>query len=205
MSAIKTKKAVKAAVNAIEFVRRKAVKARFMQPQVVKDDVLVVETDDGTVYIPASEARGLMTQARTSSPEEMNSAVAEFLDLDTDAVLDVSIEKGKFLARASAPGYMDKTDWSMFDTEIEAWEYLIDMDASLFTWTVELTADAEEGGTAHIYMDSDAAAKAMQDAVSSLGGSKVERDGNFVYVGLTGNGEEVMQELQDMGFDTEEG
>jgi SAM-dependent methyltransferase len=211
MASTKTTNAVKAAVKAIESAKKltaskpKKVKAGFMQPQVTKGDVLVVETDDGTAYIPAGEAKQLMVMTRNSSPEEVNVAVAEFLGLGEDEVSDVSMESNKYLARTSAPGYMDSTDWSMFDTEQEAWEYLIDMDASVFTWTVELTASDEEGGTAHIYMDSDAAAKAMVDAVQSVDGSKLERDGDFVYVGLTGNGEAVKDELDAMGFTTEEG
>ena len=181
------------------------IKAAFMQPQVFKGDVLVVETDDGTSYIPGADAKGLMVETRNSSPEEVNTAVAEFLGMDDGSVSEVSIEKGKWLARSSAPGYMDQTDYSMFDSEEEAWEYLIDMDASLFTWTVELTASDDEGGTAHIYMESDAAAKAMQKAVQSIGGAKLERDGDFVYAPLSGNGEDVMSDLDGMGFSTEEG
>jgi len=177
----------------------------FMQAQVFKGDVLVVETDDGTSYIPGDDAKKLMIETRNSSPEEVNLAVEEFLGLDEGSVSDVSIAKGKWLARSSAPGYMDATDYSMFDSEEEAWSYLIDMDPSLFIWTVELTASDEEGGTAHSYMESDDAAKAMKAAVQSVGGSNLERDGNFVYVALSGNGEVVMDELAHMGFSTEEG
>lgn len=202
-----TASAVKATIDAIESAKKlttRKVKAAFMQPQVFKGTVLVVETDDGTNYIPGDDAKKLMNETRNSSPEEVNLAVEEFLGLDEGSVSDVSIETNKWLARSSAPGYMDATDYSMFDSEEEAWEYLIDMDASLFTWTVELTA-SEEGGTAHIYMESDAAAKAMQKAIQSIGGAKLERDGDFVYAPLSGNGEDVMSDLDGMGFSTEEG
>ncbi len=211
MATTKTTDAVRAAVAAIESAKKltaRKVKAGHMQAQVFKGDVLVVETDDGTSYIPGDDAKKLMVETRNASPEEVNTAVAEFLGMDEGSVSDVSIEKGKWLARSSAPGYMDATDYSMFDTEQEAWSYLIDMDPSLFTWSVELTADVDDegiGGTAHIYMDSDAAAKAMVDSVQSVEGSKLERDGDFVYVGLTGNGEAVKDELEAMGFGTEEG
>jgi hypothetical protein len=32
-----------------------------------------------------------------------------------------------FGARLSAPGYLDCTEWSVFDTEQEAWDYLEEM------------------------------------------------------------------------------
>ena len=197
-------------------LKARKVNPSFMQPQVFRGDVLVVDTDDGTHYIPGDDAKSrasldwrflayALCKDSNASPEEVNTAVAEFLGMDEGSVSDVSIEKGKWLARSSAPGYMDATDYSMFDSEQKAWSYLIDMDPSLFTWTVELTASDEEGGTAHIYMASDAAAKAMKADVQSINGSNLERDGDFVYVTLSGNGEAVMDELDSMGFSTEEG
>ena len=206
----KTQAAVKAAIAAIESVKKltaRKVHAGHMQAQVFKDDVLVLETNDGTVYFPLGDFSPNVKNdiKRAKTEEEIYIAAHGELGAEEDEIESLSLEHGKWLARSSAPGYMDKTDYSMSDTEEEAWSYLIDMDPTLFTWTVELTASDEEGGTAHINMESDAAAKAMVDAVQSIDGSKLERDGDFVYVGLTGNGETVKGELDGMGFNTEEG
>ena len=47
-------------------------------------------------------------------------------------------------ARLSAPGYMDCTEWSVFDTELQAAEYLIEM-------FCEMEDDAEDPDFAEIF------------------------------------------------------
>lgn len=173
-SMAKAPDALKAAVKAIESAKK--LTAGHMQPQVVKTDVIVVETDEGTTYLPGDDFGFSELSRKMASDEAMVfSTIESQLNLDEGSVLDVEFEKNKWLARSSAPGYMDATDWSMFDTEEEAWSYLIDMDPSLFTWTLD-------GGLASITMDSSAAAKAMKDAVQSIDGTKAESDGDLVYV-----------------------
>jgi len=163
----------------------------FMQPQVRHTTAITVETASGESSTVPFDDVG------TSERSALSSHFGE-------RVVEVTVEKDRYLARTSAPGYMDRTDWAAFPTEKEAWAHLIEFYPECFTWSVEHTAD-EGSGTAHIYMPSDAAAEALVEAVQSLAGSSLERDGNFVYASLLSNSEEIEEELTDAGFDVEEG
>ena len=64
---------------------------------------LLVETDEGTMCLP----------------------LGDVLNLDVSSVHEVQVQEG-YGARLSMPGYLDCTDWSVHETEKEAWEYLQD-------------------------------------------------------------------------------
>jgi hypothetical protein len=81
----------------------------------------------GTFYVP-------LEQLCLTLPEWI-----DYLDdesgwlLECEALLSLYLPPGKFLsvkkikgygARLSAPGYLDCTDWIVFQTEDEAWSYL---------------------------------------------------------------------------------
>ena len=68
----------------------------FMQPQIVFDEWYEVETDDGMTFLPVDDV-GYDSRRR--------------------------IING-YGARLSAPGYLDCTEWTVFDTEKEAREFL---------------------------------------------------------------------------------
>lgn len=162
----------------------------FMKPVVVHTLALVVETRcDGTVIVPVD------------SPDEKPAMFA------ADDVLSFEVRRG-FAARLSAPGYMDATDWSLHDTEAEAWASLVEEYPEAFTFVVELTAD-DDAGTAHIYAPSDEAADAIRDALGSVCGQTIEQDGDFLYVSLAGLDEDerdaIRDEIEAAGFDTIEG
>ena len=75
----------------------------FMEPQVTdKRWWFVIESEDGILYSPDSEPVVFDENARVWS-------------------VDHTVGYG---ARLSAPGYMDCTDWVVFDTEQEAIDYL---------------------------------------------------------------------------------
>jgi len=88
----------------------------FMQKQVLKSLYFAVETDCGTEVVPhyvigrtcgtAAEAFADYVEGEILDPEEV-----------------VECREG-WICRLSAPGYMDCTDWSAFDTEDECHEYL---------------------------------------------------------------------------------
>lgn len=90
----------------------------FMQPQIYLTYYFVVNTSMGTEIVPYDVI------GRT-----MNVHVDALLDYlegtpdDPDGLCEVSTG---YIARLSAPGYLDCTDWSVFDTEDEAREYLRD-------------------------------------------------------------------------------
>jgi len=78
----------------------------FMQPEIRSGDWFEVETLDGTHVVSAYEVgRGELTSI-------------------FDNVQNVELIRGAFGARMSAPGYMDSTEWTVFDTEEEAKQYL---------------------------------------------------------------------------------
>lgn len=52
--------------------------------------------------------------------------------------------------------------------------------------------------TVHAKLNSEEDAKAMQENLQSLGGSKVERDGDFIYAPTNDNHDEVYEELAKM-------
>lgn len=90
----------------------------FMQPYVYRADYFVVETSIGSEIVPADVI------GRTCA-----TAAEAFADYCEGSIVDpdecVPIKNG-FLARLSAPGYMDCTDWSAHETEAEARAYLVD-------------------------------------------------------------------------------
>ena len=165
-----------------------------MQPRVFKDDVYVVTTKaDGDLTIPKSDVG-----SHGASPDHKH--FKDFVE-DVEDITDVALEHGKWIAYTTAPGYMDKTDYAVFDNEGEAWTYLIDFHADVFEWAVDMTASEGEGPTAHMHCETEACAKAMLAQVQSVAGSKLERDGTFVYVPAD-DAEKTKKELESMGFDT---
>jgi len=98
----------------------------FMEQEVVEDDWLEVETEVGGHCIPAD---------LVGDPDENWDDETE--SYDPDYVADVlQYVEGKrvqeirkrhgFGARLSAPGYLDCTEWTVFDTEQEALDYLVE-------------------------------------------------------------------------------
>jgi hypothetical protein len=87
----------------------------FMQNQVTrKIRWIEVDSDAGTEWIP-------FENAKTSNPTA--SDVKDFIQ--GRKVYSVRVVDG-YGARLSAPGYLDCTEWTVFDTEEEAEKYLLD-------------------------------------------------------------------------------
>jgi len=80
----------------------------FMEKQVTeKSDWYEIDGTEGTVWVPA-DVVGSLEHAG---------------DYYAGEIWTVEARKG-YGARLSAPGYMDCTDWCVFDTEAEAEKYL---------------------------------------------------------------------------------
>lgn len=91
----------------------------FMQKQIEEGFYFEIETNIGTEIVPA----GVIGRYAATHIE----AFANYLEgepLDDDELVPV---KHGWLARMSAPGYMDCTEWSAFATKQEAEDYLEDM------------------------------------------------------------------------------
>lgn len=84
----------------------------FLQPQITQEHFQVIEnTAEGTIVTP---------EASVEYPGNEDAAKAFGVALD-----DITTVYG-FGARLSAPGYMDCTDWVVFNTEKDAAEYLLE-------------------------------------------------------------------------------
>jgi hypothetical protein len=161
------------------------VQAGHMQPSVFRSDALVIETAEGTSFLPASEVGGSDA-----------AAVAAFLDMPVDDIIDVEHKTNQWFAHLTAPGYMDQTDLGIHRTEKEAWSDLIQNYPEAFTWAID-------GSTVGFHGESDAAAEAMQENVQSIGSSHIERDGSFCYA-PTGAGDDDMADMMEQGHSESE-
>ena len=86
----------------------------FMQPQIEHGRYAAIETDQGTWIIPADVC---------CSDDPMDYADYVEGEIDEEQVIELKLG---WLARLSAPGYMDCSDWSAHDTAREAQQYLMD-------------------------------------------------------------------------------
>ena len=92
----------------------------FMNPQIYRGDYFEIDTSTGTEIVPADIVGG----GRTASIAV--EALLNYLEGppdDADELID--IQHG-WLARMSAPGYMDCTECSAFKTHWEALSYLVE-------------------------------------------------------------------------------
>ena len=84
----------------------------FMQKQIYYGDYFEVETTQGNEIVPCDVI------GRTMSVDV--SALLDYLEgspWDNDAMIDVQTG---YLARMTAPGYLDCTSWGVYETESEA-------------------------------------------------------------------------------------
>ena len=91
-----------------------------MQPQVYWDTYVSIETTAGTEIIPL-EVYGFLSDIR---PFDDLQVYLEGLPLDDSEIPE---EREGWVARMSAPGYLDCTDWTAHETEAKAHAYLSDM------------------------------------------------------------------------------
>ena len=89
----------------------------FMQPEVVYGSWwLIVTQHCASTIIP----RDLVT----TNPNKPDFSLFEDYVSGRDQIMLVELITGKWGGRLSAPGYLDCTDWDLFDTEKEAINYL---------------------------------------------------------------------------------
>lgn len=88
----------------------------FMKPQIYRGGYFAVETSDGTEIVPAD----VIGRTMGTAGEAFENYVSGHI-LDTDECVE---HKEGWLARMSAPGYMDCTDWTVHVSETAATLYL---------------------------------------------------------------------------------
>src|SRR5262245_59555247 len=113
-----------------------------MQPEISHETWITIDGRHGAETFPAS-------LVQLPFHEELDSeAIQDCLDqwagftsyVNSADVHEIDIREG-FGARFSAPGYMDATDWTVFETEQEAIEFLLndsDPDNALEDWATDL-------------------------------------------------------------------
>jgi hypothetical protein len=96
----------------------------FMQKQVTGNQHwLRVETNQGTEFIPGELCVFVRNSNQPLSDDERDEAEQKIRPYVEGIPQSWENIKG-FGARLSAPGYLDCTEWAVFDTEDEAREYL---------------------------------------------------------------------------------
>lgn len=93
--------------------------AAFMVPEYLEVHAFIIDTDNGTEYLP--DDGSLFPQGVAPSPSE----VAPYCE--SEVFLVERSEKAGVLCRLTAPGYMDCTDWAFFegdDAMQQAREYI---------------------------------------------------------------------------------
>jgi len=100
----------------------------FMQKQVThKQPWIEVETSHGTEWIDAVSlglnVRDSETKTHPLTDKERESIVSQLSDYCEGTIQEWKTVRG-YGARLSAPGYLDCTEWTVFDTPEEAQAYL---------------------------------------------------------------------------------
>lgn len=106
--------------------------ANFMQRQITGfENWLRVETARGTDFVRIADVslfvRNSETLTHPATDAELFAAKVKIQPYTDGEPLSWENIKG-YGARLSAPGYLDCTEWAVFDTEEEAREYLDEMD-----------------------------------------------------------------------------
>lgn len=92
----------------------------FMQPQVYKGGYFKVNTSVGTEIVPADLVGATGGTVAVES-------LRYYLEGEPDDANEVEGMETGWLARMSAPGYLDCTAWSAYPTEAAAWAALHEM------------------------------------------------------------------------------
>jgi hypothetical protein len=91
----------------------------FMQHQVEQGDWYKVETDNGTEFVPVDVVGGIGLEMGEESDDE--TTLDRIADYCEGRPQSVKLIEG-WGVRLLAPGYMDCTEWTVFETEEEAEE-----------------------------------------------------------------------------------
>lgn len=95
----------------------------FMEPDIVFGDWYEIDGPMGTEYIPADLVGTITIECPASGEERfpIPSQLQAYCQNNEAWRLELITGYG---ARLSAPGYLDCTEWAVFETEDEAREYL---------------------------------------------------------------------------------
>lgn len=89
----------------------------FMTPEYLKTDWYEIDGDHGITFVPVEVV------GQVNLDEATKGMFGDYYEGGAKAISEVTKRHG-WGARLSASGYMDCTDWSVFDTEQEARDYI---------------------------------------------------------------------------------
>jgi hypothetical protein len=95
---------------------------QFMVPDIYQTDVWQIETSDGTELVPVNGP----TCVDSDDPDDIRAALSLYVNGKIQKDEKPALFLNVWLARLSAPGYMDCTDWTMHETRAEAESYLVE-------------------------------------------------------------------------------
>lgn len=101
----------------------------FMQQEILSGEWYEIDGSHGTTYVPSDIIGAVTIKGKAIRKGKLyqatNNLVAQLRDYVSGDIYSVQLREG-YGARLSAPGYMDRTEWSVFDTQDEAQEFLDD-------------------------------------------------------------------------------
>jgi hypothetical protein len=103
--------------------------AAFMEPQVWQGTFYEIDTKNGTFTVDVQDSGDFGVADKDTDPEafaELAAELAQYTESDAEGINSIEQVKG-WGAMLSAPGYMDRTDLSVYDTEQAAIDGLKDM------------------------------------------------------------------------------
>jgi len=103
----------------------------FMEPEYIKDDFIEIETDSGTWFVPEScsgiprewmfvSNRYRIVNLGDDGFKNIAAFYGDYVGGGPKSIITVSYIANQVGCRLSAPGYLDCTEWSVFDTIQEA-------------------------------------------------------------------------------------
>ena len=97
----------------------------FMVPEYLEDTWYEIDTTAGITAVPQSVTGKY--KGKKDDPKAIYKFFGDYLEVfKADDVWSLEVRKKAIGVRLQAPGYLDATDWSVFDTDEEAREYLRD-------------------------------------------------------------------------------
>jgi hypothetical protein len=101
----------------------------FMEPQITRRIAWVeIDGNCGTTWVPLDDvdAKHLNEDSRDEVSESEREYFGQYYEGGSKGIRSINVING-YGARLSAPGYLDCTDWAVFDTAQEARDYLTEM------------------------------------------------------------------------------
>ena len=119
-----------------------ALDEQFMQPEIWQGDAWEVSANHGETHIVPTDVVGVPYNypGIIHSADVFQPYVDGTVDTYENGAPVAEVRRNVWFARLSAPGYMDSTEYSVFETEEEAREYL----AETYGDDIELNKDEDE-------------------------------------------------------------